>query len=136
MAKTTSDVTYVTNRRPSAVDPIVPESVIYDNKNRVVSIAYFVGFGEQTELVNFSYTEAGDLIFKGVEYRGYEFNMWEATIVPLLKSDDQTAQLHTANELSTITLLNLPTNNMLTTNNDYDILTDNEGEILFAPDIS
>ena len=94
MAKTTSDVTYVTNRRPRAVDPIVPESVIYDNKNRVVSISYFVGFGKETELVNFSYTEAGDLIFKNVEYRGYEFNMWEATIVPLLKSDDQAAHLN------------------------------------------
>lgn len=80
MAKTTSDKNYVTSRRPRTGDPIVPGSVVYDASNRVTSIGYYIGFNEDVETVTFSYSVEGYLTFKGVEYRNYQFNMWEATI--------------------------------------------------------
>lgn len=80
MAKTTSDINYVTSRRPRTGDPIVPGSVVYDASDRIVQVGYYIGFNDDVELVQFSYTKEGYLVFKDVTYRDYEFNLWEATL--------------------------------------------------------
>ena len=135
MAKTTSDLNYVTSRRPRTGNPVVPGSVVYDGLNRIISIGYYVGFNNDSETVTFSYTDSGALVFNGIEYPDSELNMWEGTIVLKDNRNHISPDQHTANELKTIELLGLTTNNMLTMNNNYDIVTDNEGEILFSPEI-
>ena len=51
--------------------------------------------------------------------------------VPVRRKDGASAQ--TLVELKTIEILNLTTNNMLTSNSGYDIITSNSGEILYSP---
>jgi|DEB0MinimDraft_6_1074348.scaffolds.fasta_scaffold21121_2 hypothetical protein len=80
MAKTTSNINYVTSRRPRTGDPIVPGSIVYDSLNRITSIGYYVGFNDDVETISFSYSAEGHLTFKGVEYRNYELDMWNATL--------------------------------------------------------
>lgn len=97
MAKTTSDVNYVTSRRPRTGDPIVPGSVVYDSSDRVISVGYYIGFNDDVELVQFSYTKEGYLVFNGVEYRDYEFNLWEAT---LTRKNIKNTEIDTRNQQS------------------------------------
>ena len=45
---------------------------------------------------------------------------------------EKNAEAHTVAELQTIDTLGLTINNMLTDTTEYDIITDNSGQILFA----
>lgn len=81
MAKTTSSKNYITSRRPLVGDPI--ESVVYDAQNRPTTIVYKLGQAGKTEEVTLSYTSEGYLVFKGIEYRNYQLNLWEGIILPI-----------------------------------------------------
>jgi len=81
MAKTTSSINYLTARRPLVGDPVA--SIVYDAQNRPTTIVYKLGQAGNTEEVTLSYTDEGYLIFKGNEYRNYQLNLWEATLLPI-----------------------------------------------------
>jgi hypothetical protein len=81
MAKTTSSVNYLTARRPLTGDPIA-EPVTYDSQGRVVEIVYKVGqAGTAKEIVTFAYSNAGHIIYKGIEYPDHSVNIWEGTLI-------------------------------------------------------
>lgn len=137
MAKTTSDKNYVTSRRPRTGDPIVPGSVVYDTSNRVISIGYYIGFNNDIETVTFSYTVEGYLVFKGVEYRNYQFNTWEATLISISPAELEVARhAHTQVELKRASDLGLSLNNVVVGEDDMDLITMNNGELIFTPIIS
>ena len=96
MAKTTSSVNYVTARRPFVGDPIV--SLVYDDSDRPISIIYRLGqSGTAQETVTFSYSTDGHIIFKGIEYRGYELDLWKGALKKrtLLNTQIRNNQEHT-----------------------------------------
>lgn len=149
MAKTTSSVNYLTARRPHTGNPIVAtsidpitgiatEAVVYDEVGRILSIIYQVGqSASATEIVTFTYSESGNIIFKDVEYKDHYINLWEATLVPTSQAAlDAACVAHTMTELKTIEVLGLSTNNIITTNDDYNLITTNDGELIFTPTIS
>jgi hypothetical protein len=96
MAKTTSSVNYLVARRPFVGDPIA--SIIYDDNDRPISVTYKLGqSGTARETVTFSYSAAGHITFKGVEYRGYELDLWKGALkrITLLNTQTRNNQEHT-----------------------------------------
>lgn len=149
MAKTTSSVNYLTARRPQNGNPIVKtktdpitgvttEAVGRDAQGRIVSIVYQVGQSDSaSETVTFTYNESGNIIFKGVEYKDHYINLWEATINPMDPAAlDAACAAKTAADLKAIETLGLSTTNLVTTNNDYDLVVMNDGSLIFTPTIS
>jgi YD repeat-containing protein len=149
MAKTTSSINYLTTKRPvtsnpvvaTVIDPItglpIPD-IEYDEEGRITSVNYQTGFKDTpSEKVTFSYDLSGNLIFKNVTYKNHYINVWEATIVPISPAELEAARhAHTQVELKRASDLGLSLNNVVVGEDDMDLITMNNGELIFTPIIS
>ena len=127
MAKTTSSVNYVTARRPLVGDPIA--AIEYDSSDRPISITYKLGqAGTARETVTFTYSTEGHITFKGVEYRGYELDLWNGALKKRTLLNDQklNGQEHSrVLDLAGQTLLENILKEIKKTNTYFALITDN-----------
>jgi len=69
--------------RLTSKDPVSVTALVYDTSNRPVSVTYLL-IDETSETVTLSYSSPdGWLIFNGIEYRNYQYDIFTASIVPL-----------------------------------------------------
>lgn len=149
MAKTTSSINYLTTKRPLTSSPVVATvidpstnlpipDIEYDEKGRIISINYQTGFKDTpSEKVTFTYDNNDNIIFKGVTYQNHYINVWEATLVPTSQAElDAARHAHTQVELQRATDLGISLNNVVVGETDMDLITLNNGELVFTPTIS
>lgn len=99
-------------------------------------VKYFDTLATLITTVTITYDFNGDPVWNGDTLKNQRFNIFTAEFELVdIGSREAAAAAHTQTELATITLLGLSTDNMLTDNAGYDIITENDGSILYSPTI-
>jgi len=109
-------------------------TVTYNSLGDPSLVIYFRD-GVEVARVVIEYSINSFPVFNGDELRDHKYNIFTGIFEYIAPFKDSPSS-HTMAELDTIKLLGLSTDNMLTSNNEYDIITDNSGEIIFSPTTS
>ena len=123
----------ITIGRPNATDPVA--SIMYDNLDRPYIITYNIQ-GGRTEVVTVTYSGSGHPIV-GEEYKNHILDIPQAMLVPISPAELAAAcAARTTAELKAIETLGGTVANIVTLNDDANLVVTNSGELIFTPTIA